>query len=81
MAEQEPAPLQGRPADERIVGAVQRPPAPPAGPVRRCNGRLYATLGGIEHGMDDIEASVLMWALARELFPGETLRVRGERKP
>lgn len=48
--------------------------------VRRYDGRIYVSLGGVEHGMDDAEAGRLMWELARELFPGETLKVGGERE-
>jgi hypothetical protein len=51
------------------------------GQVRRIDGRLYVTMGGVEHGLDDDAAAALMWSLARDLYPGETLAIGGDRKP
>lgn len=60
------------PTSCRLGSAVQ---------VRRIDGRIYITLGGVEHGIDDAVAEHLMWSLLRDLFPGETLKRAWEREP
>ena len=68
------------PGDPRLLDLIGGP-RPAEGHVRRLGERVYVTLGGLEHGMDEAAATRLMWALARTLLPGETLCVSGERRP